>query len=499
MRAAYATTGQVAQRSDEPAALGRLVAVAPLALPAAAVVGITIGAWRAREEIATVTACGLAIALVVLASAVLRRMPGAGLLVGLTVLGAVVGERSWSAVDSVATGPVDTRAVVMADPVERGGSVEIVLEVEGERFTVWARGSPARRLRPAAMGDTVRIIGERTRPDDLPNWLRSRHVVGRLDVERVGSVRPGAPAFRAANRVRDQLEHGGRTLPEADRALFTGLVYGDDRAVSSDTVDAFRAAGLSHLTAVSGQNVAYLLAAASPLLRRLPPWGRWSMTVALIAWFALLTRFEPSVLRASVMAGVAATAFVTGRERSGIGILSVALTGLVLIDPMLVWSVGLWLSAAATAGLALLASPIERVLPGPRWLARLGAAAIAAQAGVLPVSGAVFGIPSIISLPANVLAVPVAGLVMLIGFPLALVASVLPDSLAAVVQLPCLIGVRWVAGLAHLGADLAPSAAVSAVMWALLGLVLAVRLRRRRTRQTTELGGDDVARSAMLH
>jgi competence protein ComEC len=470
MAPSYGTPPQVAVRGAE--------AVASLALPAAVVLGVTIGAWQARGEIAPVTAWGAGMGAVLLAAVLLCRVPGTGWLVGLVVMGAVLGARSWEAAGSATTGPVDTRAVVMSDPIDRGGAVSVVLEVEGERFTVWARGTSARRLRPAAMGDTVRIVGERRRPDDLPTWLSSRHVVGRLDLERVGSVRPGAPAFRAANRVRDQLERGGRSLAEADRALFTGLVYGDDRAVPAETVSAFRAAGLSHLTAVSGQNVAYVLAAASPLLRRLPPWGRWSATLALIAWFALLTRFEPSVLRASVMAGVAATAFVTGRDRSGIGILSVALTGLLLVDPMLVWSVGLWLSAGATAGLALLAGPIERILPGPRWLARLAAAAIAAQAGVLPVSGAVFGLPSVISLPANVLAVPVAGLVMLVGFPLALVASVSPDVVASVLQLPCLIGVRWVSGLAHLGAALDPPAPMSAVMWASVAVVLLVRARR---------------------
>lgn len=487
---AYVTTPRLALRP--------MVTIAPLALPAAVVGGVTIGAWQARGHIALLTAGVLVIGIALLVRAAILRTPGTWWLVALVLLGAVAGERAWTAVRSVTTGPVDTRAVVMADPVDRGRSLEVVLEVDGERFTVWARGSSARRLRQVAMGDTVRVVGERTRPHDLPSWLLSRHVVGRLDVERVGSVRPGAPVFRAANRVRDQLERGGRTLPDADRALFTGLVYGDDRAVPPDTVDAFRTAGLSHLTAVSGQNVAYVLAAASPLLRRFPPWGRWAATIALIAWFALLTRFEPSVLRASVMAGVAATAFVTGRQRSGIGILSVALTGLLLVDPLLVWSVGLWLSAAATAGLALLAAPVEKVLPGPRWLARLGAAAIAAQAGVLPVSGAVFGIPSVISLPANVLAVPVAGVVMLIGFPLALVASVLPDGLAAVLQLPCLVGVRWVSGLAHLGAELAPPTAVSAVMWALLALLLVVRLRRRASVETEELGGADPIASAML-
>ena len=66
-------------------------------------------------------------------------------------------------------------------------------------------------------------------------------------------------------------------------------------------VEQFRASGLSHLTAVSGQNVAFLLAAAAPLLRRLRPWTRWTATVALIGWFMSVTRFEPSVLRAGAM------------------------------------------------------------------------------------------------------------------------------------------------------------------------------------------------------
>ena len=80
-------------------------------------------------------------------------------------------------------------------------------------------------------------------------------------------------------------------------------------------VDAFRASGLSHLTAVSGENVAFVLAAASPLLRRLRPWWRWAATLGLIGWFMTLTRFEPSVLRAGVMAMLASSAFVLGRQQ----------------------------------------------------------------------------------------------------------------------------------------------------------------------------------------
>ena len=118
-----------------------------------------------------------------------------------------------------------------------------------------------------------------------------------------------------------------RTFPADDGALFRGLVVGDDRDQPREMIDRFRASGLSHLTAVSGQNVSFLLAAAGPILRRLRPWMRWAVTIGLIAWFVALTRYEPSIVRAGAMAGLSATAFVLGRDRSPVRILAVAVTG----------------------------------------------------------------------------------------------------------------------------------------------------------------------------
>ena len=67
---------------------------------------------------------------------------------------------------------------------------------------------------------------------------------------------------------------------------------------------------------MSGENLAFALALAGPLLRRLTLRWRFVATVGLVAWFALLTRFEPSVLRASAMAALAATAVVLARPAS---------------------------------------------------------------------------------------------------------------------------------------------------------------------------------------
>ena len=85
----------------------------------------------------------------------------------------------------------------------------------------------------------------------------------------------------------------------------------------------------------------------------------------MIVLFALMTRFEPSVLRASAMAALVAGTRTAGLPVSRVRVLCLAVTALLLIDPLLVRSVGFQLSTAATAAIALGAEPIAGALPGP--------------------------------------------------------------------------------------------------------------------------------------
>ncbi len=228
--------------------------------------------------------------------------------------------------------------------------------------------------------------------------------------------------------------------------------------------------------------MAFVLVAVGPLLRRLGRRSRWVATLGVIAWFALLTRFEPSVLRASVMAGLSATAVVVGRPASAVRILGLAVTVLLLVDPLLVWSVGWWLSVGATAGIALLSRGIAARLPGPRPLALALGVTLAAQLGVAPVQLLAFGPVPVASVPANLLAEPVAGPVMMWGLPAGVVAGLVPIPLARVVQLPTLLGVRWIAVVARV-ARAAPLGHVGwpalAVLAILVVLACAMRARRR--------------------
>jgi competence protein ComEC len=313
--------------------------------------------------------------------------------------------------------------------------------------------------------------------------MMARHVVGRIAVTVVADTAAGNPASRAANRIRRLLSHGAQVLPPTERALFTGFVLGDDRAEPPDMVLRFRASGLSHLTAVSGENVAFVLVAAGPLLRRLGLRGRWMATVGLVLWFALLTRFEPSVLRAASMAGLTATSTFLARPASTVRLLALSVTVCTLLDPLLVHAAGWWLSVGATAGIALLGRPLAARLPGPRTLAESLAVTASAQVGVAPASLALFGGMPVVSVLANLLAVPAAAPVMVWGLPAGLVAGLVPRPVASALHLPSLICIRWIVLVANVGSRLRlGTLSLVPMLLATLAVTVAVMARRHLPR-----------------
>src|SRR5690606_7168443 len=153
---------------------------------------------------------------------------------------------------------------------------------------------------------------------------------GRLTVDTVVGWRPGGVPSRVANAFRRTLARGAESLPERQRSLLAGVVLGDDRAQPADMTDAFQAAGLTHLLAVSGQNVAFVLAVAAPVLVRLRFGGRLVATLGLLGLFALVTRAEPSVLRAVAMAAIAAVGVATGRLASTVRTLALGVAAILL-------------------------------------------------------------------------------------------------------------------------------------------------------------------------
>jgi len=279
----------------------------------------------------------------------------------------------------------------------------------GRRVLLSADEPAATRLRLLSAGEGISVRGWLAPLDGFDARERWRHAVATLHVTEVVAVsRARSPMLRIANRARGVVLAGATALTPTDGALLAGFLVGDTRSVPDSVVAQFRAAGLTHLTAVSGENVAFVLALVAPLVRRLGLRGRFAVSLGVLLLFGTMTRWEPSVARAITMAAIALLAGHLGRPSVGLRVLLLAATVLLLVDPFLLHSVGFLLSCAASLGITPWSRPIAERLPGPMWVRDILGVTAAAQLGVLPVLVPVFGSMPLVALPANLVAVPLA-------------------------------------------------------------------------------------------
>jgi competence protein ComEC len=255
----------------------------------------------------------------------------------------------------------------------------------------------------------------------------------------VGIALVAGLALVNSDEIHDRAAEGlGRGMPPREAALARGFVLGEDDEVDAATAEDFRRSGLSHLLAVSGQNVTLLALLAMPLLGMLgiPLRERLLWVLALILVYVPVAGAGPSIQRAGVMGALGVLATLGGRRGSRFYALAVAAVVTLAIDPGIAAEVGWQLSFAAVLGILLLASPLQRGITARlgegRWRRALAdglAVTVAATLATAPLIAFHFETFSTTTLAANVLALPAvapamwlgmcgAGLAQLPGIPL---------------------------------------------------------------------------------
>jgi competence protein ComEC len=256
-----------------------------------------------------------------------------------------------------------------------------------------------------------------------------------------------AVAVARSGEIRERAMAGlGEGMPPREAALARGFVLGEDDGLDQGTKEDFIRAGLSHLTAVSGENVTLLALLAMPILAAfgIPLRERLIWVIGLIAVYVPLAGSGPSIQRAGVMGAAGLLATLTGRRTSRLYALGLALVVTLAINPSVAGDVGWQLSFAAVLGILLLAAPIRawlliRLAPGssasttrgrgahgavspPRaagpWRRALAegiAVTVAATLATAPLIAFVFEEISLTSLAANVLALPAVAPAMWLG------------------------------------------------------------------------------------
>jgi competence protein ComEC len=398
----------------------------PLAL------AFTLGAWLGLEVDSPLWLGPVGLAAAALLVVTGRGRSVASASIGVVLLGVLAG---WARV--VLPDPFPAVRGVVPGPAVLEGLVGGVVEIEGPRarFPLVLRAAGADPVRPAAgalllslygpaqplaPGDHVRVTGEVRMLEPFRNPGTEPRVGGArtpryLATARTGSLErlPPAPIpwwLRTRLWIHAVID---AHLPGVSGALLEGLLIGERRQLPPTLLADFRRAGVYHVLAISGFNVALVAGSAFLLFRlvRLPAPLAAGLALATLVAFAAVVGGQPSVLRATVMGGLFLAAGLLGRESRVWNSLAAALLALLLLDPGSLAEPGLQLSFAATAGLLHLGPWIR--LHFPRWcpssIASVLAVSAGAQLGVTPVMLLQFGQLSPLGVIANLLVVPLAG------------------------------------------------------------------------------------------
>ena len=334
---------------------------------------------------------------------------------------------------------------------ERIGAIERAVIPQGRVLLV------VRVAEEASGASYARAVGEPTSVDGVP-WRGPRLALIGLDpAASVGSIVTLEGDLRArVSRVRDEIVAGvvivdethdirtsanpivvmgeairGRVTTVYDGSapgdgLIRGLLIGDTDRLSAADEEDLRRAGLAHFIAVSGSNVAMFLVAwwfvTAPIAVR--PVLRVAAGIFGLAIFAVVTRWEPSVIRASVMAAVPLVGGLIGIPFDPWMAIGTAVTVLLLVSGQLALSVGFQLSVAATAGVLVGVAFARNRRPG--WLYVPLFATMGAQLVVSPIILAVFGSVPLVAPLANLIVAPIVAVTTAVGAVALVFSPVLP-------------------------------------------------------------------------
>jgi competence protein ComEC len=453
------------------------VGASVIAVVVAVAATAAIGRWsRGGDESRAISAGVVAVAVV-----------GAGFAVAI---GLRVGElrhhpivERYGTVATVVVTPTETPRALGGGRMMFLGSLQRIGEAETSgRVVVFTRAIEFAELTAGRPASFRARIGRPTRRD------LTVAVLSATGKPRLGEA---APIAQAAQGIRAGFGAAARAaLPADQAAMLPALVLGDTSTVSAQTIEEFRIAGLTHLTAVSGANVTIVCGAVLMTAALLGP--RLAVALAALALVAFVIVVQPSasVLRAAVMGAIALLAVVSHRRRQAIPVLSASVLVLMIAAPELAVDVGFALSVSATAALVVIAPVWSRRLVARGWpkpLADAVSVAVAAQLVTAPLIAGMSGAFSAVSIAANVAAAVVIPPITVVGTAAAALCPLWPSGAQLLIrftgpELWWLLGVaRWAAGVPGAAIGV-PSGLLGVVVVAAAGIAAVVLWRWRWVR-----------------
>ena len=213
-------------------------------------------------------------------------------------------------------------------------------------------------------GDKIKISGEYIIPEEVRNYggfnykqyLKTQEVYGIFEENKVEILKHNNLSFIElfSNKVKLKIiENFSNLLPEETNQLFLGILIGYDDNLSEDIEESFRKSSLTHLLAVSGAHIAYIIVGVSFLFKKLKISKRITqiITIVFLIFFMYITDFSSSVVRASAMGIILLMSMIFFRKNDIHTTISISILLILIENPYKMLDIGLLLSYFATIGI----------------------------------------------------------------------------------------------------------------------------------------------------
>ena len=343
------------------------------------------------------------------------------------------------------------RGVVVVTAPPRPGRFDVKLPVQVRRFGLLRVDEPAqlelpRGRAPPPQGAILDVRAEAKLPRgpshgfDERTWLRRHgiHVVLAGDDWHEVGRRGGFGGI--ADAIRNWL--GGSAavgLNGERRAVVEGVVLGDEGGLTQELKNRFRASGLYHLLAVSGQNVVLVAGGALLVawLLGLPRWLGHAGALASIAAYVLAVGPQPSVIRAGIAGALGSVAWLAARPTDRWYFVLLGAFALLAWNPYVALDAGFQLSFSAVMAIFVLVPRLQRWLDGypiPKPLADGVALSTACGVATAPVLWLQFHAIPLVAVPANAAAAPAVVPLLGFAFSAAVVGTFAPSAASLLVH-----------------------------------------------------------------
>ena len=283
-------------------------------------------------------------------------------------------------------------------------------------------------------GDKIELVGnfklaqERRNPGgfDYRFYLKTKKIYGIVTTKNTKKLKENNVniismiANKTANVIKNQSK---KLLKNKEACLLIGLLIGDTDEIDEETKEDFRNSNLTHMLAVSGLHVSYVLLGVNYIITKVKIHKKLSKIIVmlLILFFILVTGATPSVLRAGTMTIYLIIGGIFYRRISVFSSLNLSLLVIIIMNPYCLLDVGLQLSYAGTIGIVYLYPIIKEKIYNK---ANSILITISANIVIIPIMLYNFNTISLTFFISNILAGPIIGIIIILGFSIIIISLI---------------------------------------------------------------------------